>query len=188
MENTTNAKKTNLSVFCSSKSNINPIYYSQTHNLISQLNPSRFNIVYGGGTGGIMGTVRNSWLEVCGTIISSNIIRFVEHGIPDDYLFDNVIDRQKKLVELGDGYLVFPGGYGTHYETLEVITKNDIGEASKPVFILNTNGIFDNFITQIDLLIREKFITRDFAKLNIFVESDPDKLVKIINNFFNSTN
>jgi len=177
--------KINLSTFCSSKSNLDSKYYLQTHQLISNLDPLKFNIVYGGGTGGIMGTVRKSWLEVGGTIISSNIIKFAEPCIVDDYLFDNIIDRQKKLVVLGDGYLVFPGGYGTHYETLEVITANDIGEASKPVFILNIDGIFDNFIAQINLLIKEKFITRDFTKLNIFVESEPGKLIEIINNFFN---
>lgn len=178
-------KKINLTTFCSSKSNLNPIYYLMTSNLISNLDTSKYNIVYGGGSTGIMGVVRNSWLQVGGTIISSNVYKFVESGIIDDYLFDNIIDRQKKLVELGDGYLVFPGGYGTHYETLEVITKNDVGEASKPVFILNTNGIFDNFISQINLLIEEKFITRDFAKLNIFVESEPQLLLEKINEFFN---
>lgn len=178
--------KINLSTFCSSKSNLDPKYYLQTHQLISNLDPSKYTIVYGGGTGGIMGTVRKSWLEVGGTIISSNITKFVEHGIVDDYLFDNLIDRQKKLVELGNGYLVFPGGYGTHYETLEVITANDIGEAFKPVFILNIDGIFDNFISQINVLIKEKFITRDFNKLNIFVESEPEKLIERINNFFNT--
>lgn len=176
--------KINLSTFCSSKSNLDPKYYNQTHQLVSKLDPSKYNIVYGGGTGGIMGTVRKSWLDVGGTVITSNINKFVEFGIKDDYLFDNIIDRQKKLVELGDGYLVFPGGYGTHYETLEVITKNDIGEASKPVFILNIDGIFDHFIAQINLLIQEKFITRDFTKLNIFVESEPEKLIDTINNYF----
>jgi cytokinin riboside 5'-monophosphate phosphoribohydrolase len=177
--------KINLSTFCSSKSNLDSKYYLHTQQLVSNLNPVKYNIVYGGGTGGIMGTVRKAWLEVGGTIISSNITRFVEPGILDDYLFDNIIDRQKKLVDLGDGYLVFPGGYGTHYEMLEVITANDIGQASKPVFILNIDGIFDNFITQINLLIKEKFITRDFAKLNIFVESEPNKLIERINNYFN---
>jgi len=179
-------KKINLSTFCSSKSNLNSKYYLQTHQLVSNLDPSRYNIVYGGGTVGIMGTVRKSWLEVGGTIISSNVNCFVEPGITDDYLFDNIIDRQKKLVDLGDGYLVFPGGYGTHYEMLEVITKNDIGEASKPVFILNIDGIFDNFVTQINLLISEGFITRNFAKLNIFIESEPEKLIIKINDFFNN--
>jgi uncharacterized protein (TIGR00730 family) len=178
-------KKINLTVFCSSKQNLNPIYYSQVEKFVKSLNPNKFTIVYGGGTGGLMGTVRKAWLENLGSIITSNIYKFAETGIPDDYLFDNIIDRQKKLVELGDAYLVFPGGYGTHYETLEVITKNDIGEASKPIYILNINGIFDNFIIHIENLIQEGFITRNFSKLNIYVESDLDKLLTHINNFFN---
>jgi uncharacterized protein (TIGR00730 family) len=178
--------KINLTVFCSSKQNLNPIYYSQVEKAIGLLDSDKYIIVYGGGTGGIMGTVRVAWTnkENPGTIISSNVNKFAEPGISDDYLFDNIIDRQKKLVELGQGYLVFAGGYGTHYETLEVITKNDIGEASKPVFILNTNGIFDGFIEHIEKLIGEGFITRDFAKLNIFVESEPNKLIEKINCFF----
>lgn len=182
----TNKNKVNLTVFCSSKQNLNPIYYSQVEKTISLLEPEQFNIVYGGGTGGIMGTVRDAWVsKKSGTIISSNIQKFAEPNIFDDYLYDNIIDRQKKLVELGQGYLVFPGGYGTHYETLEVITKNDIGEASKPVFILNVNGIFDGLVRHINKLIEEGFITRDFVKLNIFVEAEPDKLVEKINKYFN---
>lgn len=183
-------KKFNLTVFCSSKQNLNPVYYSKVEQFIKLLNPNIYVIVYGGGTGGLMGTVRKAWIEnldstgTPGSIITSNINKFVEPGIPDDYLFDNIIDRQKKLVELGDAYLVFPGGYGTHYETLEVITKNDIGEASKPIFILNINGIFDNLVIHIENLIAEGFITRSFSKLNIYVESDLDKLVEKINNHF----
>jgi hypothetical protein len=181
----TNTNKVNLTVFCSSKQNLNPIYYLEVEITIGLLEPNNYNMVYGGGTGGIMGTMRNTWVsKKSGTIISSNINKFVESGIKDDFVFDNIIDRQKKLVELGQGYLVFPGGYGTHYETLEVITKNDIGEALKPIFILNTNGIFDGLIGHINLLINEGFITRDFAKLNIFVELEPVKLVEKINKYF----
>ena len=177
-------KKIYLTVFCSSKQNLNPIYYYQVEQFLKNLDSYKFNIVYGGGTGGIMGTVRKTWLENAGTIISSNINKFVEPGITDDYLFDNIIDRQKKLVEIGDGYLVFPGGYGTHYETLEVITKNDIGESSKPIFILNINGIFDNLVNQIDLLIQEKFITKNLEKLSVYVESDISKLLSHITKHF----
>ena len=177
-------KKINLSTFCSSKANLATKYYFQTYQLVSKLNTSKYNIVYGGGTGGIMGIVRKSWLDIGGIIISSNINKFAEPNIYNDYLFDNIIDRQKKLVELGDGFFVFPGWYGSHYETLEVITKNDIGEASKPVFILNIDGIFNNFIAQIDLLIKEKFITREFDKLNVFVETEPEKLIKKIDEYF----
>ena len=176
-------KKINLTVFCSSKQNLASEYYLETAKTIELLDINKYSIVYGGGTIGIMGTVRETWIKNSGQIISSNIKKFAESSIIDDYLYDKIVDRQKKMVELGDGYLVFPGGYGTHYEMLEVITSNDIGETTKPIFVLNINGIFDNFVNQINLLIKEGFITKDFVKLNIFVESDPYNLVKIINTY-----
>jgi uncharacterized protein (TIGR00730 family) len=171
----------NLTIFCSSKNNLNPIYYHQVNELIELLDVNKINLVYGGGTNGLMGTVRNKWIEKSGKIITANMNKFAEDGIKDDYLFENIDDRQKKLVELGDAYLVLPGGYGTHFEALEVMTKNDIGEASKPIFILNINGVFDELISHLDKLITQGFITRDFNKIKVFVSDDVKHLAQIIN-------
>ncbi len=171
----------NLTIFCSSKNNLQPVYYEQVNKLIDLLDTNKITLVYGGGTNGLMGTVRSNWKKRTGKIITSNMYKFAEPGIPDDYLFDTIDDRQKKLVELGDGYLVLPGGYGTHFEALEVMTKNDIGDASKPIFILNINGIFDGLIKHIDRLIEEGFITRDFKKIRVFISHDVNELAELIN-------
>lgn len=173
----------NLTVFCSSKNNLAPNFYHEVNELVSSLNTNKFTIVYGGGTTGLMGTVRVSWLKSNGKIITSNIKKFVEPGIPDDFVFDEIDDRQKKLVELANAYLVLPGGYGTHFEALEVMTKNDIGEESKPIFIFNCNNIFDNLIKLVENLIAEKFITRDFAKIKVFISANIDELATLINNY-----
>jgi uncharacterized protein (TIGR00730 family) len=173
----------NLTVFCSSKNNLAPRFYHEVNELVSNLNTNKFSIVYGGGSTGLMGTVRSSWLNSNGKIITSNIKKFVEPGIPDDFVFDEIDDRQKKLVELGDGYLVLPGGYGTHFEALEVMTKNDIGEASKPIFILNSNGIFDDLVSHINKLISNGFVTRDLEKIKVFVSSNPLELANLINSY-----
>jgi uncharacterized protein (TIGR00730 family) len=170
-----------LTVFCSSKNNLNPIYYEQCKKLISLLNPNKISIVYGGGTSGIMGTVRTTFLENSGIVISSNMKKFAEPGIYDDYIFDNLDDRQKKLMELGDGYLILPGGYGTHFEMLEAMTNNDIGESNKPVFIFNCRNIFDNLLLQLENLVEEGFITRDLEKINAHIISEPSILANIIN-------
>ena len=91
----------NLTVFCSSKNNLNPIYYAECSKLISLLNPNNISIVYGGGTTGLMGTVRNTFLENSGTVITSNMTKFVEPGIYDNYIFDNLLLQLAKLVEEG---------------------------------------------------------------------------------------
>lgn len=171
----------NLTVFCSSKNNLNPIYYEECRKLISLLNPKNISIVYGGGTTGLMGTVRNTFLENSGTVITSNMTKFVEPGIFDDYVFDNLDDRQKKLMELGDGYLVLPGGYGTHFEMLEAMTNNDIGESVKPIFIFNCRNIFDNLLLQLEKLAEEGFITKKLEKINTHLISNPEFLANKIN-------
>ena len=173
----------NLTVFCSSKNNLAPDFYNNTNELISNLDNNKFTIVYGGGTTGLMGTVRVSWLNSNGKIITSNIKKFVEPDIHDDFVFDEIDDRQKKLVELANAYLVLPGGYGTHFEALEVMTKNDIGEASKPIFILNTNGIFDDLVSHITKLIKEGFVTKNLEKIKVYISSNPLELASLINNY-----
>lgn len=68
----------NITVFCSSKNNLNPEFYSQTQQLIKSLDHTKFTIVYGGGTNGLMGTVRTTTLESGGRVITSNIRKFAE--------------------------------------------------------------------------------------------------------------
>lgn len=173
-----------LTVFCSSKNNLNSIYYDQCKKLISSLDDKKISIVYGGGTNGLMGTVRNTFLEKNGNLITSNLDKFVQSGVYDDYVFDNLDDRQKKLIELGDGYLILPGGYGTHFEMLETMTNNDIGSSNKPIFIFNCNNIFDNLLHQLNVLMNEGFITKNLNNINTHIISDPDNMADTINQFF----
>jgi uncharacterized protein (TIGR00730 family) len=168
-----------ITIFCSSKQNLRNEYKESVKKVIRGLNSENYCLAYGGGTTGLMGLVRSEW---CGQLITSNVIKFVEEGITDTYVFDNIVDRQKKLVEIGNAYLIFPGGYGTHYEMLEVITKNDIKETNKPIFILNVEGIFDGLIDHIKKLIQDGFISHTLDDLNIHIETDSDKLVEIIEN------
>jgi uncharacterized protein (TIGR00730 family) len=166
-----------ITIFCSSKQNLRNEYSENVKKVIKGLNPGEYQLAYGGGTTGLMGIVRSEWR---GQLITSNVTKFVEEGVTDTYVFDNIVDRQKKLVDLGNAYLIFPGGYGTHYEMLEVITKNDIKETNKPIFILNVGGIFDMLIDHIKKLIKEGFISHSLDDLNIHIENNGDKLVEII--------
>ena len=212
----------NLTVFCSSKDNLDNKLHLEIQNFIKLLDVNKFNIVYGGGTCGLMGTVRKTFIKsgasfnkvnslgkagefqtkfepqgfagefqtkfepqgfAGGKIISSNVNKFVEPDIEDDYIFDNINERQRKLIELGDAYLILPGGYGTLSEMLEVMTKNDIGECSKPIFIFNCSNIFDNLINLLNDLKFNGLITRDFNKIKVIINSNPNELADIINNY-----
>ena len=63
------------------------------------------------------------------------------------------------------------------------MTKNDIGESSKPIFIFNCLDIFDNLIKLFDNLKFNGLITRDFNKIKVTISSNPIELADIINNY-----
>ena len=169
----------NLTVFCSGKHDLKQDYIDEIDALVKSIDSSAVTIVYGGGTVGLMGVVRNAFL---GKIVTSNMHIFKDDAYEDDYLFDNITERQKKLVDLGDAYLILPGGFGTLYELLEVITKNQIGEASKPIFIYNYKGIYDNLLLQITKLQEEGFVKHSLEHYKLFIHTDKTELAKCINN------
>ena len=169
----------NLTVFCSGKHDLKQDYIDEIDALVRLIDSSTVTIVYGGGTVGLMGVVRNAFL---GKIVTSNMNIFKDDKYEDDYLFDNITERQKKLVDLGDAYLILPGGFGTLYELLEVITKNQIGEASKPIFIYNYKGIYDNLLLQITKLQEEGFVKHSLEHYKLFIHTDKTELAMRINN------
>jgi predicted Rossmann-fold nucleotide-binding protein len=147
--------KKTITCFCSSKNNISHIY------------------------------VKNYKENICGKVISSNLEKFAEKDLFDDYLFTSIDDRQKKMIELGDIYLVLPGGYGTLFEALEVMTKNDISETNKPIYMLNTNNVYSHMFDHINHMIDQGFITRDLNKINMIIDNNPENIALVNMIFYN---
>lgn len=175
----------NLTIFCSGKNDLKKEYVDATQNLISRIDITKYRIVYGGGGIGLMGEVRETFKNKGGTIITSNLKQFVE-GDGDDYVFDNISDRQSKLIELADVLLVLSGGFGTLYECLETITKNQIREISKKVIIFNFNHLYDHLLAQIEVLQREGFIKKTLDEYNIVVLTTVDEVVEYLEKFGSS--
>jgi uncharacterized protein (TIGR00730 family) len=170
-----------LTIFCSGKNGVKQEYLDEIKTLVNSFDTEKITIAYGGGNVGLMGTVSDTYKAKGGKLITSNIKKFTVDGYPDDYIFDNITERQSKLIELGDAFLALPGGFGTLYELLEVITKNQIEEISKPVYIYNYNGIYNNLVRLITDLKNEEFVKHDLDWYKIQVFTDPKELVDTIN-------
>jgi len=172
--------KINITIFGSSKININKKYFEKSRELITKLNEHKntINVVYGGGSQGLMGEMA----LFKGNLISSNLTKFTEHSIEDEYVFDNIHDRQRKLTELGDIYIILPGGYGTIYELMEVLTLNDIEEIKKPILIYNIDNFFDGFINYFDELSKKGFLSHKLNELNVRVLNNPIEIINFITN------
>jgi len=171
-----------LTIFCSGKIGVKQEYLEEIQTLVNSFDTKKITIAYGGGNVGLMGIVNDTYKAKGGKLITSNIKKFMVDGYPDDYIFDNITERQSKLIELGDVFLALPGGFGTIYELLEVITKNQIEEISKSVYIYNYKGIYDNLMRLINDLQKEGFIKHELEWYKIRVFTDPKELVDALNN------
>jgi uncharacterized protein (TIGR00730 family) len=171
-----------IGIFCSGKNDIKQEYIDIVSSILNRIDTEKIGLVYGGGNVGLMGVIRQVFN---GSITSSNLECFRDKSVDtpkDDYIFQNISQRQSKLIELSDMFLVLPGGFGTLYECLEVITKSQIGEHSKKTVIFNYKGIFNPLVEQITVLQNEGFIKKQLHQYNVvfLTESDIDILIDLI--------
>jgi uncharacterized protein (TIGR00730 family) len=173
-------KKKRLTIFTSS---FNLKYQDNIKKLINKLDPNKIIIVIGSRYEGLMGVISETFIKNKGEVISVNTKQFINPKFNDDYEYDNLRDRQNKLIELGDEYLILPGGIGTTSELVDVLIKNNIKESNKKIYIYNIDGFYDNIMNHINYLNKENFIYGDgFKGLNINISSNMDYIVNKINN------
>ncbi|HPX65923.1 MAG TPA: LOG family protein, partial [Anaerolineaceae bacterium] len=86
---------------------------------------------------------------------------------------------QKRMLELADGIIALPGGYGTYYETVEALTWAQIGLHTKPVGLLNIEGYFDPFVRMVEHSIALGYIYPEHRGLFIVADTPIDLLQKL---------
>jgi uncharacterized protein (TIGR00730 family) len=85
-------------------------------------------------------------------------------------------ERKAKYLENIDGIIALPGGSGTLEELLEVITLKRLGQFSKPIIILNTNGFYDSLREMLEKSASENFIYKNDLSMWTFVDRPTDVL------------
>ena len=178
--------KPTITIFCGSKITISDGLKQGVKELLVNLGDN-FKYCYGGGSEGIMSLVNKVCTENWYYTIGINCSRWKDEGdslLDEVHYFESIIDRQNVLVSIGDAYIVLPGGLGTIYEALQCITMNDVKEANKPVFFLNTNNYFMSLFDMIELGRKMGTISKTNEELKIIVKDRADELAKEIKKYF----
>ena len=124
------------------------------------------DMVFGGGDVGLMGTVAGAALE---------------NGA-DVQIVPGVNERKQKMFELSDAFIILPGGIGTLNEVTDILTMQQIGETSKPIFFLNTRHFWWSFHELIVDMMNNQFIS-SFDDYNVTIAGDPHELMDGIVNY-----
>lgn len=152
-----------VAVYCGSALGKSNVYAEKASELGKQIALKGFGLVYGGSTQGLMGKVADAALAEGGEVIGVMPEHLtgkekVHRGLTELYMVDSMHTRKKKMVDLSDVFIAFPGGCGTLDEYFEVFTWAQIGLHKKPVIIYNVNGFYDALIEHFKKMMEEGFL------------------------------
>ncbi|GJR90623.1 cytokinin riboside 5'-monophosphate phosphoribohydrolase LOG1-like protein [Tanacetum coccineum] len=153
-----------ICVFCGSCSGKSPVYRHAAIQLGNELVERKIDLVYGGGSIGLMGLVSKAVFDggqhVLGVIpqvlMSKEIIG---ESVGEVQAVLDMHERKAEMARQADAFIALPGGYGTLEELLEVITWAQLGIHQKPVGLLNIDGYYNSLLSFIDNAVDEGFIT-----------------------------
>ncbi|KAJ6773574.1 LOG FAMILY PROTEIN YJL055W [Salix purpurea] len=150
-------------VFCGSSPGKNPNYQHAAIQLGKQLVERNIDLVYGGGSIGLMGlvsqAVHDGGRHVLGVIPKTLMPREITgETVGEVKAVSGMHQRKAEMARQADAFIALPGGYGTLEELLEVITWAQLGIHDKPVGLLNVDGYYNSLLSFIDKAVDEGFI------------------------------
>jgi uncharacterized protein (TIGR00730 family) len=162
----TDDKRTRICVFCGSSPGNDPVFAEAGRALGRAMVERKLELVYGGGSIGIMGVVADEILSrggvVRGVIPHSLFIREVGHrGLTECRIVDSMHERKQAMVDMSDAFVTLPGGYGTLDETFEALTWAQLGIHQKPIVLVNTRGFWDHLVAACDRMVTDGFLKQE---------------------------
>lgn len=139
------------------------------------------DLVYGGASIGLMGTVANAVLAggqqaigvlpavLAGKEIAHEELTRLEY-VPTMHA------RKARMVELADAFFILPGGYGTLDELMEVVTWAQLRMHAKPCILINSTGYWNGLLKFLTTAVEAGFVKPENQAL-LQVASTPDEAV-----------
>ncbi|KAG6002352.1 hypothetical protein E4U54_000895 [Claviceps lovelessii] len=181
-----NVRRTKICVFCGSSKGASPAHMEAARQLGKAMAENNIDLVYGGGTVGLMGEVARTVCSINGPdsvhgIIPEALVRYERDGnyqtvnhnnqvVPTESLYGHTTvvkdmhTRKKLMAEEvfsggpGSGFIGLSGGYGTMEEVFEVITWNQLGIHTKGICLLNIDGYWDGIIQWVNKAAEQGFV------------------------------
>ncbi|KAK4356370.1 hypothetical protein RND71_025341 [Anisodus tanguticus] len=152
-----------ICVFCGSSPGKKSSYKEAAVELGKELVSRNIDLVYGGGSIGLMGlvsqAVHNGGQHVLGVIPRTLMPREITgETVGEVKAVADMHQRKAEMAKHSDAFIALPGGYGTLEELLEVIAWAQLGIHDNPVGLLNVDGYYNSLLTFIDKAVEEGFI------------------------------
>ena len=169
-------------IYCGSSDKIGEMYLTAASRMGEYLAEQDIQIIYGGGSTGLMGEVANGALKAGGEVIGVITEQFNNPTLALSNLtkmevLPDMHTRKARMAELADGFIALPGGIGTLDELFEIITWAQIGLHQKPIGLLNIDGYFDLLVAFLEHVNQEGFMYEEHSNLYT-IDETPEALWK----------
>lgn len=154
-----------IAVYCSSRENIPQSYRNDAAIIGNYIGSHRHTLIYGGIGSGLMETV-----SVAAHATGARVVGIVPvtkkhlcHGVNDENILAcDLSDRKAKMIQLGELFIVLPGGYGTLDEMVSTFSSLTFtGDEEKRIIMLDKDGLFEPILSQLQLMIGKGLMSGD---------------------------
>ena len=173
-----------IAVYCGHEFGTDPMFARDAARVGELLARNKIRMVFGGGKVGLMGTVATAAVENGGNVVGVSTRHVVAkqepaHEAVSVEIVDGVNERKQKMFDMSDGFVILPGGIGTLNELTDIMTMQQIGESTKPLFFLNTSKFWESF-SCLFLHMQSCGFIESLDDYNIHVAATPDELIQKI--------
>ncbi len=174
----------NVCVYCGSSAGINPAYAEGAITFGRLLAEAGLGLVYGGGSLGLMGEVARATIAHGGRVtgIIPSFLSEKERMLREAHemiVVEDMHQRKKMMFDRSDAFVALPGGIGTLEELVEQLTWAQLGQHTKPVVLVNTEGFWAPFLELLSHMRREAFIRQSMDVPLVTVDHPEDVLPAI---------
>nr|XP_016487374.1 PREDICTED: cytokinin riboside 5'-monophosphate phosphoribohydrolase LOG8-like isoform X2 [Nicotiana tabacum] len=166
-----------ICVFCGSNSGNRKIFSDAALDLGRELVERKMDLVYGGGSIGLMGLVSQAVYDggcnVLGIIPRALVpVEISGHAVGEVLVVSDMHERKAEMARRADAFVALP-------ELLEVITWSQLGIHEKPVGLLNIDGYYDCLLGLFDKGVEEGFIKPSARNIVISASTAKELLEKM---------
>jgi len=164
-----------------------PAWRAAAAELGAGLAQAGIRLIYGGGRIGLMGALADAALAAGGSVVGV-IPDFLEQtevahaGVNELIVTDSMHTRKRRMFDLADAFVSFPGGLGTFDETFEILTWRQLRLHDKPILICDIDGSAAPLLGLIEGAIADGFApaeARDLYEVVVGVPALLERLTRI---------
>jgi uncharacterized protein (TIGR00730 family) len=170
-----------ICVYCGSSPGQDPAFVQAATRFGEILAENGIGLVYGGGSGGMMGAIAAAMRARGGQIVAIipeflTVRENLFKGASEVIVTDDMHERKRIMFERSDAFVALPGGIGTLEELVEQMTWAQLGRHRKPILIANIAGFWDPLLGVFEHMTGFGFIPAS-SRLNYLVVDKVDDVL-----------